>query len=751
MTTASTPAVPHPRLLPDVLRARAAIQPTAEALVIGGTPFRITYQAWEERSNAVARGLVSRGVAPGDRIALVFDETDWIDYVVVYAATQKAGAVAVPLSTHHAQAQLLRAIEHAAPRGICSMSSDPTPGFSGWRLTPSELEEENLTTPLQIPIFGTHLAEILYTSGTTGEPKGVACSHEELLFGIVTQGEELDVQRTRGVALHAFPLGTNAAQGLIRLGMHRLARTVIMPQFEPEGFAALVTQHRPTMLAMVPSMALVMVIQGTFERHDFSSVRRLALTGAPSPPSLLRGLADVLPGVQIDNHYTLTEAGVAGTTMTYDVDRHESVGRPNPGWAVRIVDVDGQEAAYGCVGEVWVSRSGAPQRSYYRDLASTAEVFSEGWTRTADLGYLDEESYLYLTDRKPDAIVCGGHNVSCIEVEATLYEHAAVAEAAVFGISHPVLGQDVAAAVVLRLPATDKALLTFAAHRLASYQVPRTLLFVDRLPRNLAGKVLKTELRELASRQRVAVRTPTTATEQVIASFWKAVFAVDDIGIDHRFVDLGGQSIAAAQIAHMTGHVLAVEVSPDVVYETGTIAGFAAHLDAVTAARPETLAVSRRLPDGVAPQLHLVVERFASAPRDQRLRLLLDYAGQLPPLPAELTMRGRTMERVAECVVPLFLAVDVSTEQRVRLHFHAPVDAPTTRGFAGILWAALDGSTVAEILVAPDDFYTPMGLAEVVSASRVGGLGSMLGRVKRQVRDQTSLSATALDGAEAKL
>ena len=575
--------------VPDLLRARAAEDPTAVALVVDGGD-RLTYGEWEERSDAAARGLVAHGARLGDRIALLFDNARWTDYAVAYVAALAAGTVAVPLGPRFAAPELASILEHCGAAGVVC-PPDIAPAAPGWVATLAELEQAGregdgpVEVEMEVAVRPTDLAEILYTSGTTGRPKGVALSHENVLFHDPPPEPEVAGGGGRASFVHSFPIGTNAGQEVLRVPLRRGDRTaVVLPVFEPDRFCALVAEHRVRRLQLVPAMAEMLLSSGALDRHDLSSVERVVVSSAPAPPALIERIAAALPRAEVWDTYALTEAGTARTLMVHDGSRPGSVGRGVGGTEVRVVDDDGRDLPAGAIGEVWLRRPGAPVRHYYRDPEATAEGFAGDWVRTGDLGHLDQDGYLYLDDRKKDLVITGGLNVSSIEVEGVLAEHPAVAEAAMFGLPHDVLGQDVAAAVVLRAPADERELQSFVRERLAEHKTPHRVFFVDRLPRNASGKVLKRELRATlgggaatGERPVVAARTP---EEAVVLSIWAEVLQRDDVGVDEDFFALGGHSLAAAQIVARVNEALGVDLAPDAVFDAPTVAELATAADA---------------------------------------------------------------------------------------------------------------------------------------------------------------------------
>jgi acyl-coenzyme A synthetase/AMP-(fatty) acid ligase len=239
-------------------------------------------------------------------------------------------------------------------------------------------------------------------------------------------------------------------------------------------------------------MAIELLSSRVHERYDLSSLVLVGSTAAALPPAVAAGLAKALPGATIVNYYTSTEAAPAQTTMVVDPGRPGSVGRPI-GNGLRVLGPDGEQVPVGETGEIWLRPPASP-RTYLGEAGSP--VFRDGWVRMGDLGRLDDAGYLYLVDRESDVVKSGAFKVSTLQVEAALHEHPDVAEAAVVGIPHPVLGSAVAAVVVAAAPLTLPAVRRFLADAVPAHALPTRLLLVEALPHNAAGKVVKARLRE---------------------------------------------------------------------------------------------------------------------------------------------------------------------------------------------------------------------------------------------------------------
>ncbi|MDG4764529.1 class I adenylate-forming enzyme family protein [Solwaraspora sp. WMMD406] len=528
------PAPPAARTVPELLDWRCAQHPDRVAIEVHGVD-RLTFADWQAGSRAVATALRRAGLRPGDRVGLVFGARDWTGYAVAYCGVLRAGAVAVPLSERLAAGQLEYALRHCDAQMVVhgSLPDDPgatgatgatgDPGATG---TVAGTDATGPATPDGIAVRSVaeliadsadsggvndtgraaggyrvrpdDLAQILYTSGTTGRPKGVGASHANLVAGAPRHPRRLALAHSERF-LHAFPIGTNAGQTMLFNALTAKPTALTLPLFTPVRFARLIATPGTGTVFLVPSMAIELLESGALHGRDTSGVQLIGSTAAALAPAVAARLADSFPAATIVNYYSSTEAAPAQTVMIFDPARRTAVGRAIDG-QLRIADDAGRPVPPGTVGEVWL-RCAHP-RSYYRDDHANRDTFRDGWVRMGDLGRLDEDGYLYLADRHQDMIKSGAFKISTLEVEAALHDHPAVAEAAVVAMPHPVLGSAVAAVLVPRpgVPATDLALpqvRAFLAGRLADYQLPARVVVTDTLPRNDAGKVLKRQLTAL--------------------------------------------------------------------------------------------------------------------------------------------------------------------------------------------------------------------------------------------------------------
>ncbi|MEV4110296.1 AMP-binding protein [Nonomuraea sp. NPDC049695] len=471
--------------MPDLLTSRAAADPDHEALIVAGQG-SLTLAEWDERSTAVARALP--GPLQGGRVALVFGGRDWLDYAVSWMAVLKAGGVAVPLSDRLAPPELAYMVENCGATTVVHGRGTTLPqGFSY-----EYLSEKSGTAALP-EIDPLSLAQILYTSGTTGRPKGVAATHANLTSPPV-HPKRRPFAHSRHL-VHAFPIGTNAGQVMLLHALTAAPAVVTLPLFTPSRFAALITEYAAGTVFVVPAMAVELLSARVQDRHDLSGVLLLGSAAAALPPKVAAGLTAAFPNATVANYYTSTEAAPAQTIMIYDPERPGSLGRAAGGSRLRIADAEGKPVEPGQTGEVWL-RAAAHPRAYYGE--DRDDAFQDGWVRMGDLGYLDDEGYLYLVDRESDVIKSGAFKVSTLQVESALHEHPAVTDASVFGVPHPVMGMAVAAAVVAGEPLALSDVRAFLSPRLAGHELPSVLLNLDALPRNAAGKVIKRELRRMA-------------------------------------------------------------------------------------------------------------------------------------------------------------------------------------------------------------------------------------------------------------
>jgi acyl-CoA synthetase (AMP-forming)/AMP-acid ligase II len=500
-------------LLTDQLRLMASAYPDEVAYRNLGDGSSITFGRWERESNRLAHGLRAKGVGKGDLVAIDLEAEQILDFIVTYSAVHKIGAVSVPMNNRLSPPEMRSILEHAEVTGVvCSgafedaldalvplSASLPSlalvatvgpPEHS--RFTDLEDVKSEDASAIRVPVDATDLADVMYTSGTTGMPKGVAVRHGDI--AMVPNA----VPSWNGLTwLTATPVFTFAGLGFIYNPMKLGMTVAYLPRFDAGRWLEIVERERPVIAFVVPAMARLLIHHPGFDSADLSSLRRLILGSAPLSPDTVQRLQARLPGADVLNSYGMTEGGHATFAMDPEGARTRpgAVGRPTPPVEVRIVDDHGNVLPTGETGEV-ITRNPRGHREYYRNPEATARMWEGGWLHTGDLGHLDADGYLYIVGRKKEMVVRGGMNIYADDVEAVLQAHPEVVEAAVVGSPHEVLGEDIAAYVVLRPGATVSTaeLQSFAGERLADYKVPRRIHYLPALPRNAGGKVLKSQL-----------------------------------------------------------------------------------------------------------------------------------------------------------------------------------------------------------------------------------------------------------------
>jgi acyl-CoA synthetase (AMP-forming)/AMP-acid ligase II len=458
------------------------------AVRVDGGP-TLTYGEWDRAAHAVARGMAAAGVARGDRVVLLLTNQEACDFAVAFAACHRAGAVAVPVNPRYAARELEHVIADSGARLVVAGSESGR--LRGVPVASCASLAADDAAPFEVELAPDDLAEIFYTSGTTGLPRGVASTHANSAeHGMVPVDGG-------GTLLHSIPLATfTGVQGGVLTPLRLAITALVLPRFDTTRFAALIGTVRPMWLLMVPAHILLLLEAGVLEHTDTSSVAIAMFGGASTPSAAVLRLGGLLPNAMLLNGYGLTEGGGSICVLPPGeaARRPGSVGKPMRGVEVRIVGEDGEPVEIGEVGEIALRiRSG--ERRYWNDAEATARTWRDGWVHTGDLGRLDKDGFLYVVDRAKDVIIRGGYNVASAEVEAAVFEHPDVAECAVVGVPHPVLGQDVAVVVRLREgapPLELEPLRAALADRLADYKIPRRLVLSDApLPRNAAGKLDK--------------------------------------------------------------------------------------------------------------------------------------------------------------------------------------------------------------------------------------------------------------------
>ncbi|KUH97324.1 long-chain-fatty-acid--CoA ligase [Mycobacterium sp. IS-3022] len=502
--------MPHPDIatVADIARVYGAERPDAVALIAGERA--VTFADLDARSNRGAQAFRAAGVGFGDRVAFI--EKNGIEFFEVVCALSKLGAIVVPVNWRLAPAEMAHIIDDAGARvvvvgaeffghveaienrlaaDIVAVGAHPRwPEFDAW------LAEH----PAEDPCVATQpddVAFLMYTSGTTGAPKGVILTNDNYFCKATGIAEKWRFD-TDSVSLAVMPMFHMAGSGWALVGLGEGARTVVLRDVDPPAILEAVGRHGITNMLLVPVVIQRLLETPGVERTDFTCLRAIVYGASPITDDVL---VKALERFDCDLLQVYGQTETTGSIT--QLDRHDpellrSCGKPFPWVEVRIVDPEGRDVPVGTVGELW-TRSRQNMRGYWNNPDATAATLTDdGWLKTGDAGYLDSEGYVFLHDRVKDMIVSGGENVYPAEVENVLMTHPAVADAAVIGVPDATWGEAVKAIVV---PAeggcpTESELIAYARDRLAGFKLPKSVSFAEGLPRTPSGKVLKRALRE---------------------------------------------------------------------------------------------------------------------------------------------------------------------------------------------------------------------------------------------------------------
>lgn len=499
------------------------IGPLRRAILVGadrpaaicGT-VELTYRQTWERCRRLAGALAGFGLQRGDRVAIVGPNCH--RYLELYQAVPGAGHVIVPLNQRHTDNELRYALEDSGARLLFAGRDIGDLGRCVEHVVDlaDGYEELIASSPaIDFPDLGEDtLAGLFYTGGTTGAAKGVMLTHANLLAN-GWHFQAFSVFRPHTRWLVAAPLFHAAGSVAVLPTVWHAGAQIVLPLFDPAVALDLVERHRVTDTLVVPTMLAAMNDEQLARPRDVSSLRSITHGGSPVATETLRRAHAAFPDAALANTYGATETAPLATTLRdeqemLDDPRLRSVGHPIVGVEVAIFGPEDQRLGRGEVGEV-VIRGNNVMAGYWNKPEQTATALTSGWYHTGDLGYMDDDAYVFLVDRAKDMIVSGGENVYSTEVEDALYRHPAVLEAAVFGVPDPKWGEAVHAVVVPRAEVSEAELITHCRTFIAGYKVPKAIeLRREPLPKSGAGKVLKRELREPFWRDRGAVRVAGT-------------------------------------------------------------------------------------------------------------------------------------------------------------------------------------------------------------------------------------------------
>jgi long-chain acyl-CoA synthetase len=489
--------------LASLLRGSAEHAPELPAIRLG--EIELTYAGLDDRSARLAALLREKGVKQGDRIGVMLPNVP--EFAIAYFGVLRAGGIVVPMNVLLKRREISFYLEDSGSKMLLAwhgFAEEAREGAADARAELIEVEPRAFAATLDalepsLAVADTaedDIAVILYTSGTTGKPKGAELTHANLSRNAEISSRTTCQVGAGDVVLGALPLfhsfgQTVAMNASVRVG----ACLTLVPKFDPGEALETIERDRVTHFYGVPTMFGALLHHPERERFDTSALRTCITGGASMPVEVLRGFEEAFDCIVLEG-YGLSETSPVASSNHPGMERKPgSIGTPIEGVEMRVVDEDDNPVAQGEVGEI-VIRGHNIMKGYWQRPDATAEAMRGGWFHTGDMAKTDEEGYFYIVDRKKDLIIRGGYNVYPREVEEVLYEHPKIREAAVVGVPHDEWGEEIGAAIVLHEgeelgPAEVS---TFVKDRIAAYKYPRIVWFIDELPKGPTGKILKREI-----------------------------------------------------------------------------------------------------------------------------------------------------------------------------------------------------------------------------------------------------------------
>ena len=509
---------------PEFLLISSSICPDREAIIFEGN--RWSFSDLADRSNRLANALAGMGVGQGDKVGML--QVNCNECIEVYFATAKLGATYVPLNFRARAEELEFMINFSESSAlflgqryvkmINSMREQipgmknfvsvegPAEGMLDYESVIAEADPEEVFTDID----DNDTSILMFTAGTTGQPKGVMLTHDNLATYVLNNVSPADPDIEEKNIL-TVPLYHIAGMQAVLAAMYGGRTLVVQRQFDPSDWMTLVETESVTRAMMVPTMLKQLMEHEEFPKRNLSSLQVITYGAAPMPVEVITKAIEVFPGTRFINAFGQTESASTITMLTPEdhviegtpgeraikLKRLGSIGRALGDTEVKIFDEDGSEQPVDEVGEI-VARGPRVMKGYWKAEEATNSTIRNGWLYTGDIGYMDEAGYIFLSGRAKDIIIRAGENISPEQVEATLHSHPAIDEAAVIGVPDPQWGEKVRAIVALKAgaQATEADIIEHCRGQLASFKKPESVIFVDSLPRNPLGKVLKRVLRE---------------------------------------------------------------------------------------------------------------------------------------------------------------------------------------------------------------------------------------------------------------
>jgi long-chain acyl-CoA synthetase len=485
------------------LARAAAAHPDHVAIRLGDQS--VTFAELDERSARVAGLLAERGFTRGDRVGVMMPNV--AEFAALYYGVLRAGGVVVPMNPLLKAREVAYYLSDSGARVVFAWHAvgdevpDGVAGTSAILVDPATFPSVLATVAPAYQIVDRDAADtavLLYTSGTTGQPKGAELTHSNMTKNVEVTLSDLLRLGPDDVVFGGLPLFHSFGQTVtLNAAIAAGATLVLLPRFEPAQALKLLARHRVTVFAGVPTMYSALLGVADAERYDVTALRVCVSGGAAMPVEVLKQFEERF-GATVLEGYGLSETSpVASFNQPGQVRKPGSIGTPVRGVEMRVVDDVGRPLPQGEVGEIAIRGHNVMKGYWNRPDATADAIDADGWFKTGDMGRVDEDGYFYIVDRKKDLIIRGGYNVYPREIEEVLYEHPDVHEAAVLGVPHAELGEEVAAAVALKPGArtTTAELRDFVRSQVAAYKYPRTVRLLDELPKGPTGKILKREIR----------------------------------------------------------------------------------------------------------------------------------------------------------------------------------------------------------------------------------------------------------------
>lgn len=502
--------------IPNILRNTLKQHKDSVALIEGETGISWTYNEFDLESNRLGNALKKLGIKPGDKVAQIHQNHPWFD--LEYMAIQKIGAANVPLSPRYVAREVAYILNHSDSTAVfideaiipviseiydktqlkkVIVLADKAPDGM---MTYKELVESGSEESIEELVSEDDISSLLYTSGTTGVPKGVMLTHQNCLSQAIMTAEVFEYTSS-DIFLNLLPYFHCQYQCFVVPSYLTGMSTLSLRVFDPAKCMEVILRENVTLLLFVPAMHnAYLQIPGFREKYvdNISTLRKHLYGGSIMPYPTIQKLREWWPGVELQNIFGMTEAcgSLSSLTDEYALSKIGAVGRSLSHIDINIVDTSDNQLNYGEAGEI-VAWGPSIMKGYYKDPEATSTAMRGGWYHTGDVGKMDEDGFLYIVDRIKDMIVRGGENIYPAELEKVILEHPAVAEVAVIGIPDPRLQEKVKAVVAFKQGqlVSEEEMTEYCMKNLAKYKVPQLWEFVSALPRNAMGKVIKDTLR----------------------------------------------------------------------------------------------------------------------------------------------------------------------------------------------------------------------------------------------------------------